>query len=177
MNKLCGRKRYTEYQELSSYQGWRQIWHNDNSRFSVYGGSDTKFSVTITWWRHKMETFPRYWPFVRKIHVADTGGFPSQRPVARRFDVFFDVRLDKQLSKQSKCRWFETPLWSLWYYCHDLHGIDWYLWWLIFQILSTSAATLSNNAPDSLALCGKSPFTGGFRYKSFNNAENPTAEA
>ena len=22
----------------------------------------------ITWWRHQMETFPRYWPFVRGIH-------------------------------------------------------------------------------------------------------------
>ena len=21
-----------------------------------------------TWWRHQMETFPRYWPFVREIH-------------------------------------------------------------------------------------------------------------
>ena len=31
-----------------------------------------------------------------------TGGFPSQRPVTRSFDVFFDLRLDKRLSKQSR---------------------------------------------------------------------------
>ena len=31
-----------------------------------------------------------------------TGGFPSQRPVTRSFDVFFDLRLNKQLSKQSR---------------------------------------------------------------------------
>ena len=29
-----------------------------------------------------------------------TGKFPSQRPVTRSFDVFFDLRLNKQLSKQ-----------------------------------------------------------------------------
>ena len=29
------------------------------------------------------------------------GEFPAQRPVTRRFDVFFDPRLNKQLSKQS----------------------------------------------------------------------------
>ena len=37
-----------------------------------------------------------------------TGGFHSQRPVARSFDVFFDLRLNKRLSKQLWGRWFET---------------------------------------------------------------------
>ena len=38
----------------------------------------------------------------------------TQRPVTRSFDVFFDLRLNKQLSKQSWGWWFETlprPLW------------------------------------------------------------------
>ena len=43
-----------------------------------------------------------------------TGGFPSQRPVNRNFDAFFDLRLNKRLSKQSRCQWFETPSHSLW---------------------------------------------------------------
>ena len=43
-----------------------------------------------------------------------TGEFPSQRPVTRSFDVFFDLRHNKRLSKQSRCRWFETPLCPLW---------------------------------------------------------------
>ena len=30
-----------------------------------------------------------------------TGEFLTQRPVTRSFDVFFDLRLNKQLSKQS----------------------------------------------------------------------------
>ena len=33
-----------------------------------------------------------------------TGGFPSQRPVTRSFDVYFDLRLNKRLSKQSRRR-------------------------------------------------------------------------
>ena len=42
------------------------------------------------------------------------GEFPSQRPVTRIFDVFFDLRLNKRLSKQWWDWWFETlsrPLW------------------------------------------------------------------
>ena len=39
---------------------------------------------------------------------------PAQRPVTRSFDVFFDLRLNKRLSKQSWGWWFEMlprPLW------------------------------------------------------------------
>ena len=43
-----------------------------------------------------------------------TGEFPSQRPVTRSFDVFFDMPLNKRLSKQSRRRWFETLLSPLW---------------------------------------------------------------
>ena len=38
-----------------------------------------------------------------------TGEFPAQRPVTRSFDVFFDLRLNKQLSKQSWGWWFDLP--------------------------------------------------------------------
>ena len=43
-----------------------------------------------------------------------SGEFPTQRPVTRSFDVFFDLRLNKRLSKQPWGWWFETPSWSLW---------------------------------------------------------------
>ena len=46
------------------------------------------------------------------------GELPTQRPVTRSFDVFFDLRLNKRLSKQSWCWWFETPPWSLWRQCN-----------------------------------------------------------
>ena len=48
-----------------------------------------------------------------------TGEFPAQRPVTRSFDVFFDLRLNKRLSKQSWDWWFETPSCSLWRHCND----------------------------------------------------------
>ena len=41
------------------------------------------------------------------------GEFPTQRPVTRSFDVFFDQRPNKQLSKQPRGWWFEAPSWSL----------------------------------------------------------------
>ena len=46
-----------------------------------------------------------------------TGEIPSQKPVTRSFDVFFDLCLNKQLSKQSEGWWFETPSGSLWRHC------------------------------------------------------------
>ena len=51
-----------------------------------------------------------------------TGEFPSQRPVS--FDVFFDLRLNKRLTKQSWRRWFETPSCSLWRHCEDWISIQ-----------------------------------------------------
>ena len=42
--------------------------------------------VIHSWWRHKMETFPRYWPFLRGIHRSPVNS-PVQRPVMRSFDV------------------------------------------------------------------------------------------
>ena len=48
-----------------------------------------------------------------------TGKFPSQRPVTRSFDVYFNLRPNKRLSKQSRRRWFESPSCSLWRHCND----------------------------------------------------------
>ena len=47
-----------------------------------------------------------------------TGELPSQRSVMRSLDVFFDLCLIKQLSKQSWCWWFKTPSHSLWRHCN-----------------------------------------------------------
>ena len=45
--------------------------------------------------------------------------FPTQRPVTRSFDAFFDLRLNKQLSIQSRGWWFETLSRSLWRHRND----------------------------------------------------------
>ena len=52
-----------------------------------------------------------------------SGEFPSQRPVVRSFDVFFDLRLNKRLSKLSWGWWFETTSHSLWRHCN---GESWH---------------------------------------------------
>ena len=49
------------------------------------------------------------------------GEFPTPRPVTRSFDVFFDLRLNKWLSKQPWGWWFEMPSWSLWRQCYVYH--------------------------------------------------------
>ena len=60
-------------------------------------------------WKH----FPRYWPFVRGIHRS---------PVS--FDVFFVLRLDKQLSKQPWGWWFETISHPLWRHRNELISVN-----------------------------------------------------
>ena len=49
-----------------------------------------------------------------------TSEFPTQRPLTQSFDVLFDMRLNKHLSKPSRRRWFETPSRSLWRHCNVL---------------------------------------------------------
>ena len=50
------------------------------------------------------------------------GEFPAQRPVTRSFGVFFDLRLNKRLSKQSWGWWFETLSRPLWRHCNVKTG-------------------------------------------------------
>ena len=57
-------------------------------------------------------TGPLCWEF------TGPGEFPAQRPVTRSFDVYFDLRLNKRLSKQSWGWWFETQSCPLWRHCN-----------------------------------------------------------
>ena len=68
-------------------------------------------------WKHFLVTGPLCGEF------TGPGEFPTQRPVTRSFDVFFDLRLNKRLSKQPWGWWFETLSWSLWRQCNEK-------WWL-----------------------------------------------
>ena len=54
-----------------------------------------------TWWRHQMEIFPALLAICAGNSPV-TGEFPAQRPVMWRFDVFFDLRLNKRLSKRAE---------------------------------------------------------------------------
>ena len=73
--------------------------------------------VKVSWWRHQMETFSAL--LTRCVENSPvTGEFPAQRPVTRGVDVFFDLRLNKRLSKQWWGWWFETPPCPLWRHCN-----------------------------------------------------------
>ena len=85
----------------------------------------------VSWWRHQMET--------TSVLLASCAGnspvpgeFPTKRPVTRSFDVYFDLRPNKRLSKQSWGWWFETLSRPLWRPCNSqaiTHAYDqpgWY---------------------------------------------------
>ena len=57
-------------------------------------GSNYLIRSQMSWWRHQMETFSA-------LLAPVTGEFPSQRPVTWSFDVFFDLCLNKWVSKQN----------------------------------------------------------------------------
>ena len=71
----------------------------------------------IPWWRHGMEAFSALFALCAGNWPVP-GEFPTQRPVTRSFDVFFDMCLNKRLSKQSRGWWFETLSHSLWRHCN-----------------------------------------------------------
>ena len=70
-------------------------------------------SFPSSWWRHQIETFSALLALCEGNSPV-IGEFPTQMPVTRSLDVFFDLRGNKQLSKQSWAWWFETPSRPLW---------------------------------------------------------------
>ena len=92
---------------------WRIIGKHCMTIYTVTLKTTTAVSIAqnnswISWWRHQMEIC-----FVLLAFCAGNlpvpGEFRSQRPVTRSFDVFFDLCLNKQASKQSWGWWSETP--------------------------------------------------------------------
>ena len=88
----------------------------------------------VPWWRHQMETFSA----LLAIYAGNSpvpGEFPTQRPVTRSFDVFFDLHLNKRSSKQSWGWWLETLSRPLWRHrngkalrCHDVITMPYFSW-------------------------------------------------
>ena len=64
-------------------------------------------------WKH----FPRYWPYVWGIHRSLMNS-PGQGQWCELW-CFFDLCLNKRLSKQSRRQWFEMPSHSLWSHRND----------------------------------------------------------
>ena len=85
---------------------WRQSLSRYCSQWKLLVAhiSNEIFHGDVIKWKH----FPRYWPFLRWIHRSsvDPPAPPppqhTQWPVTRGFYVFFDLRLNKRLNKQSR---------------------------------------------------------------------------
>ena len=114
------------------------------------------------------------------------GEFPSQKPVRRRFDVFFDLCLNKLLSIQPR-RWCSETQWrSLWRHCSEILPRNPLRW------RHNGCYSVSNHQPhDCLLNClfrlrskktsklyvtglcaGNSPGTGEFSAQMASNEEN-----
>ena len=70
------------------------------------------------------------------------GDFSAQRPVTRSFYVFFDLCLNKRLTKHSWGGWVETPSPSLWRHCHAIYMVS-----LPYSLPKTSRLSLLNQFP------------------------------
>ena len=85
--------------------------HNHRRFSALFCPEDTQrykhVIINNSWWRHQMEIFSALLAICAGNSPV-SGEFPAQRPVTRSFDVFFDLRLNKRLSKQSWGWWFET---------------------------------------------------------------------
>ena len=90
---LCSAKPLSDH--MMAYQ-----WLGINFSLKV---SSAKWRSLCLWWRHQMEALSAL-PSLCAGKSPVIGEFPSQRPVTRSFDVFFDLRLNERLSQQSRRR-------------------------------------------------------------------------
>ena len=133
MNIEIPGQRFTKHYSDATWGSWLD-WLSKKKTQLLYpayffrgGGGGPLVNGGFPWWRHQMEAFSAL-PALCAGNSPLTGEFPSQRPVTRSFDVFFDLRLNKRLSKQSRRRRFETP--SLWRHCYgakafSCHNVVW----------------------------------------------------
>ena len=88
-------------------------WHKSEIVFHEGQLAGRTRAGSEAWWRHQMEMFSMLLALCAGNSPV-SGKFPSQRPVTRSFNVFFDLCMNKWLSKQSWCWWFDTPSCPLW---------------------------------------------------------------
>ena len=74
-----------------------------------------------------------------------TGEFPAQRPVTRSFHAFFDLRLNKRLSKQPWGWWVERPARPLWRHCNVVDVI-WKAFFFDENVMTLAQFLLNTNS-------------------------------
>ena len=123
-------------------------------------------------WKH----FPRNWPFVRGIHRSRW--VPHTKPGTRSFDVFFDLRLNKRLSKQPWGWWFVTLLWPLWRQCNGLWLLAFFVWlgsWWKLVTLDVIELKFHGKRGEMNNLCILEPYRksiNGFNAHQFNTSSS-----
>ena len=98
-------------------------------------------------WRHEMETFSVLLTLCAENSPA-TGEFAPHRPVTLNFDVFFDLRLNKRLSKKSWGWWFETPSYPLWRHCNGFMKLQQARHILVWLLSSEKTNCIKFQDPD-----------------------------
>ena len=112
------------------------------------------------WWHHQMETFSALLAICAGNSLVPSE-FPTQRPVTRSFDVFFDLHPNKRLSKQWWCRWFEMPQCPLWRHRNDNFVNQTRVMIILFKLnrhkitnsTISNASILSGHSESQITLC------------------------
>ena len=80
-------------------------------------------AARFPWWNHQMQTFSVLLTICAGNSPVN-GEFHAQRPLTRSFGVFFNLRLNKRLSKQWWVWFYETPSRPLRRHCNTkvIHG-------------------------------------------------------
>ena len=149
----------------------KRYWFRLKFHWSLF----PRFQLTIfqhcPWWRHQMETFSALLAICAGNSLVP-GEFPTQRPVTRSFEVYFDLRPNKRLSKQSWGWWFETQSRPLWRH-RNVQVMIWHCliqWWLFYwRIYASLGLTELTRA----SMCQNS----GFPWFNFRMGEPPIQSA
>ena len=107
----------TDIPDMFYYRTSMLLGNHKRQRRPCSWSNITNLQQKTTRWRHQMETFSALLTLCAGNSPV-TGEFSAQRPITRSFDVFFDLRMNKRLGKQSWGWWFETPSRSLWRHCN-----------------------------------------------------------
>ena len=83
----------------------------------------TRQWVTVPWWRIQWKQFPRYWPFVRGNLRLSVNSPHRGQWHGSLMDVFFDMHLNEQMSKQSWDWWFQMPWRPM-----LSHNVSWFIY-------------------------------------------------
>ena len=79
-------------------------------------------------WNH----FPRYWPFVKGIHLSSVDS--PHRGKWRGALIFLLICLNRRFSEYSRRRWFEMPPRPLWRHCNVCCVIRHLCWIFLFLL-------------------------------------------